>query len=104
MTDRIAPTAAASAASAAQTQAAADKRKQLEGAAKAFEAVFMRQMIGSMRQAKLADDDVLGGGQAADQFRDMSDAKLADSMVEKGGGFGIADLLLKQFKNVGTSG
>jgi flagellar protein FlgJ len=103
VTDRIAPTAAVAAASGTQPQAAADKRKQLEGAAKAFEAVFMRQMIGSMRQAKLSDDDLLGGGNAADQFRDMSDAKLADSMVQKGG-LGIADLLLKQFKNVGTSG
>ena len=78
----------------------ADKKKQLEAAAKAFEAVFMRQMIGSMRQAKLADDELTGGGSAADQFRDLQDAKLADSMVEKGG-FGVAQMLLRQFKNVG---
>jgi flagellar protein FlgJ len=79
----------------------ADKKKQLEAAAKAFEAVFMRQMIGSMRQAKLADDDLLGGGSAADQFRDLQDSKLADSMVDKGG-FGIAQMLSKQFRNVGS--
>ena len=83
----------------AQPQAA-DKKKQLEAAAKAFEAVFMRQMIGSMRQAKLVDDadDPLGGGSAADQFRDLQDAKLADSMVAKGG-FGIAEMLTRQFGN-----
>jgi flagellar protein FlgJ len=81
---------------------AADKKKQLEAAAKAFEAVFMRQMIGSMRQAKLTDDsdDPLGGGSAGDQFRDLQDAKLADSMVDKGG-FGIAAMLTRQFRNVG---
>ena len=65
----------------AQPAANADKRKQLEAAAKAFEAVFMRQMIGSMRQAKLADDELAGGVSAADQFRDLQDAKIADSMV-----------------------
>jgi flagellar protein FlgJ len=83
---------------------AADKKKQLEAAAKAFEAVFMRQMIGSMRQAKLADDDLLGGGSAADQFRDLQDSKLADSMVDKGGGFGIAAMLTRQFANRVGSG
>ena len=82
------------------TQGAADKKKQLEAAAKAFEAVFMRQMIGSMRQAKLTsdDDNPLGGGSAADQFRDLQDARLADSMVAKGG-FGIAEMLTRQFAN-----
>ena len=80
---------------------AADKKKQLEAAAKAFEAVFMRQMIGSMRQAKLTsdDDNPLGGGSAADQFRDLQDARLADSRVEKGG-FGIAQMLTRQFSKV----
>jgi flagellar protein FlgJ len=73
-----------------------DKREQLKAAAQQFEAVFLRQMIGSMRQASLAQDDLLSGGQAAEQFRDMSDSKLADSMSQKGS-FGIAELLLKQF-------
>jgi flagellar protein FlgJ len=75
------------------------KREQLKAAAQAFEAVFLRQMIGSMRQAKLGDDIL--GGSSADQFRDMSDAKLADSMAEKGS-FGIAELLLKQFDAAGA--
>jgi flagellar protein FlgJ len=76
------------------------KRAQLAAAAKAFEAVFLRQVIGSMRQASLGED-ILGGGSAAEQFRDMQDARLADEMAEAGGGFGIADLLLKQFEGLG---
>ncbi|MFN3944652.1 MAG: rod-binding protein [Allosphingosinicella sp.] len=76
-------------------QRATEQREQLKEAAKAFEAVFVRQMIGSMRQASLGDD--LFGSSAADQFRDMSDARLADSMAEKGS-LGIAELLLKQFE------
>ena len=72
------------------------KRAQMESAAKAFEAVFLRQMIGSMRQAKLGDE--LFGSQASEQFREMGDARLADDMAAKGG-FGIAELLLSQFKD-----
>ena len=72
------------------------KRAELEKAAKAFEAVFLRQMIGSMRQAKLGDD--LFGSQATEQFREMGDARMADDMADKGA-FGIADMLLKQFES-----
>lgn len=83
---------------AAATTAADPREAQLREAAKAFEAVFLRQLIGSMRQAKLADDDLFGS-QATEQFRDMADARMADSMAGKGS-FGIADLLVQQFRAV----
>ena len=73
------------------------REAQLRKAAEAFEAVFLRQLIGSMRQAKLGDE--LFGSAATDQFRDLADARLADSMASQGS-FGIADLLLQQFKAV----
>lgn len=79
---------------AAAATAAAD-RQGLAQAAKAFEAIFVRQMISSMRSASLGED--LLGSSASDQFRDMSDARVADSMAESGG-LGIATLLLKQFE------
>ena len=69
--------------------------QELRQAAQAFEAVFLRQMIGSMRQARLGED--LLGSQAADQFRDMADARLADTMAERES-FGIAEMLLNQFQ------
>lgn len=59
--------------------------------AKQFEAIFLRQMIASMRSPSLGGD--LFGSGASNQFRDMSDARLADSMAGK---FGIAALLEKQ--------
>lgn len=68
-------------------------KAELEKAAKAFEAVFMRQMIGAMRQASL--DEGIGDSSATMQFRDMADARTADSMAEKGS-MGIAQLLLQQ--------
>ena len=89
----IGPTSSTPAAGApADTREAA-----LRKAAEAFEAVFLRQVIGSMRQAKLGDD--LFGSQATEQFRDMADARLADNMAGQGS-FGIADLLLQQFRAV----
>jgi flagellar protein FlgJ len=69
-------------------------REQLRQAAQAFEAVFLRQLIGSMRQARLADDPF--SSRATEQFQEMSDARLADSMSQQGS-FGIAEMLLAQF-------
>lgn len=81
--------------------AATRRETQMRQAAEAFEAVFLRQVIGSMRQAKIGED--LFGSSASDQFRDMADARLADDMAERGS-FGIAELLLQQFgRNGGAS-
>jgi flagellar protein FlgJ len=71
----------------------------LTKAAKSLEAVFLRQMIASMRAPALADDPF--GSSSATQFRDMSDAKLADSMA---GSFGVADMVEKQMKAQPTIG
>jgi flagellar protein FlgJ len=76
-------------------EANAQRRQELRQAAQAFEAVFIRQLIGSMRNARLADD--MFGSQATEQFRDMGDSRLADSMAQQGT-FGIADLLTAQFE------
>lgn len=72
----------------------AQRQQELRQAAQAFEAVFIRQLLGSMRSAKLADD--MFGSQATDQFRDMADSRLADTMSQRGT-FGIAQMLEAQF-------
>jgi peptidoglycan hydrolase FlgJ len=66
---------------------------ELRKAAEAFEAVILRQLIGSMRQAKLADE--MFGSNATGQFREMADARTADSMAAMRQ-FGIADLVERQ--------
>jgi flagellar protein FlgJ len=71
-------------------------KSDLEQAAKQFEAIFMRQMIGAMRSASL--DEGIGDSSATLQFRDMMDANVADNMSETGA-FGFAKLLVKQFEN-----
>ena len=76
--------------------AASREKAQLEKTAKQFEAIFLRQIIGTMRQS--------GGGEGifdsstTEQFRDMSDARTADTMAEKGA-LGIADMLLRQYES-----
>jgi peptidoglycan hydrolase FlgJ len=62
----------------------------LRKAAQGFEAVFLREMIGSMRKAKLADD-MFGSG-ATDSFREMADARTAETMAGLGQ-FGIAAMV-----------
>ncbi|MDZ3831851.1 MAG: rod-binding protein [Sphingopyxis sp.] len=70
----------------------------LRKAAEAFEAVILRQLMASMRQAKLGDD--IFGSSATDNFREMADAKTADSLAAMRQ-FGIADMVERQFRGLG---
>ncbi|BAK65992.1 conserved hypothetical protein [Sphingobium sp. SYK-6] len=72
---------------------ASSEREQLAQAARAFEAVFMRQLLGTMRSASLGED--VAGSAAVDQFRELADARLSDSMSQQGN-LGIAELILQQ--------
>lgn len=72
----------------------------LEKVAKQFEAIFLRQMIGSMRQAKLTDDPL--DSSATDNFRELADAKTADSIAALGR-FGIAQMIERQLGKPGVS-
>ena len=92
MTNPI-PLNATAATTAAPSPASPDQAK-LKKAAQAFEAVFVRQLIGSMRSA--SDGDGLFDSEASKQFRDMADAKTADAMAQKGA-LHIADMLVKQY-------
>lgn len=73
----------------------------LRKAAEAFEAVILRQLMASMRQAKLGSD--IFGSSATDNFREMADAKTADSIAAMRQ-FGIADMVERQFRGVTGSG
>jgi flagellar protein FlgJ len=73
-------------------KAQADQAK-LKTAAQQFEAVFLRQMIGSMREASLGDG--MFDSEATQQFQDMADSKTADAMSQKGV-LHLADVIEKQ--------
>ncbi len=68
-------------------------------AAQGFEAVFLRETIGSMRKAQLAAD--MFGSSASDQFRELADARTADAIAAKGS-FGIAALVERSLIQKGT--
>lgn len=93
MTTLTSTTAAGAASLVGSTAQNDGQQAQLKSAAQAFEAVFLRQMIGSMRSAGLSDGML--DSAATDQFRDMADSKTADAMSQKGV-LGIAELLEKQ--------
>jgi flagellar protein FlgJ len=71
----------------------AAEQKKLKSAAQAFEAVFLRQMIGSMRSASLGDG--MFDNEGTETFQGQADSQMADSMAKKGV-LGIADMLIKQ--------
>lgn len=71
----------------------------LRKAAQAFEAVFLREMIGSMRKAKLAEDDLFGSS-ATDNFRELADANTADT-ISGLDQFGISALVEAQMAKFG---
>jgi flagellar protein FlgJ len=74
--------------------AASPELAKLKKAAQGFEAVFVRQLIGTMRSA--TDGDGLFDSEATKQFQDMADAKTAEAMAQKGA-LHIADMLVKQY-------
>lgn len=84
---------------AAGETAAAKHKAALEKAAKGFEAIFVRSLMKTMRESKL-DDGGIFDSSAVDQFQEMSDARMADSMSQNDG-FGIAQLVLQQLDKGG---
>ncbi len=93
----ILPTPSSSTSSMVSTNPAADKRQaEIKSMAADFEAIFVRQMLSTMRASSLGEG--LFDGQGLEQFRDMQDAKIAESMAEKGV-FGIAQLLTRHLEN-----
>ena len=77
-------------------------RAKLGGAAKEFEAIFVRQMLSSARKASFGDE--LFGSSAVDTFRDMQDSQYAD-LTAKTGTLGLAKQIeahLAKFIGVGS--
>lgn len=77
----------AGAALSSATNAVDSTRAKLGGAAKEFEAIFVRQMLSSARKASFGDE--LFGSSAVDTFRDMQDSQYAD-LTAKSGTLGLA--------------
>ncbi len=70
----------------------------LKKACSDFEAIFIKQMLDSMRKT-VTKSGLMDGGMAENIFEDMLYDKYAEKM-SKTGNFGIKDILYKQFKGV----
>jgi flagellar protein FlgJ len=69
-------------------------REKLAGAAKQFEAIFLRQMLSAARKTDFGGEKLLGG-QGVDTFRTMQDEHFAD-IAAGTGTFGLAAMIEKQ--------
>ncbi|MCB2065045.1 MAG: rod-binding protein [Erythrobacter sp.] len=76
------------------TPQAASPREQLRGAAQAFEAIFLRQLLASARASDFGGDDLLGGP-GIEQFEAMRDEQFAD-IASQQGMFGLAEAIERQ--------
>ena len=82
-----------------RTQAKKDPEAALKQAATQFEAVFMRALLKSMRDALPGGDPL--AGDAGRMYTSLYDEQLAQKLAERG--LGIADIMVKQLSR-GTPG
>ena len=84
-----------------QLKVGADKNSDgnMRKVAQEFESLFLSEMLKSMRSATeaLGKDNPLNTP-AAKQYQEMYDQQLAVSMSRKGGGIGLADVLIRQMQ------
>lgn len=84
------------------SQSRASDRERLAGAARQFEAIFLRQMLAAARKADFGAP--LLGGQALETFRTMQDEHFAD-VAAKTGAFGLAQQIEAQLaRQLGQGG
>lgn len=76
-----------------KAKAGKDPQGQAKTVANQFEALFIQQMIKSMRAA--SPGDPLTDGAGVQMFRDMQDQQLASAMANSGG-IGLSDFVLRQ--------
>ncbi|MFN3747716.1 MAG: rod-binding protein [Sphingorhabdus sp.] len=79
----------------APVRATAPVNPELRKAAVAFEALLLRQLIGTMRKGSLGED--LFGSSASTTYREMADARTADALADRGA-FGIAAVIERQLQ------
>ncbi len=82
--------------SSAGPEADSTERQGLIKAAREFEAVFLNQLMKSMRKT-VPESKLFNSGGPMKFYQQMQDAEMAKAMANQKGGFGIADLIVQQF-------
>jgi len=86
--------------SALRAQAASDPKAAIRAAAKQFEAIFMQQLMKSMRESSLASGTLENSG--TQMGTEMLDAQFADKMSGLPGG--LSDMIARQLERQTTGG
>lgn len=71
------------------------EQDQLREVARDFEAIFIKQMLDSMRSTLNPENRLIDTGMAGEFYEDMLYDEYAQ-MMSKTGGFGLADMIVKQ--------
>lgn len=74
----------------------------IKAVAQQFEAIFVQMMMKSMRDAKLADG--LFDSDQTDQYVDLYDKQLANTLSSQGQGIGLADVIARQLGGASQQG
>ncbi len=74
----------------------------LREAAEDFEALFVRQLLATMRRT-VPEGDAELRGPGMDIYEGMLDAQFAEHIAGSGRGLGLADMLMRQFEKAGMS-
>ncbi|OQY13185.1 MAG: hypothetical protein B6I31_01680 [Desulfobacteraceae bacterium 4572_19] len=69
--------------------------EKLKDSCNGFEAIFVNQMLKSMRST-LSGEGLLDGGTGMDIYKSMYDQHLADNIANSDNGIGIGDMLYRQ--------
>jgi len=72
-------------------------KEKLKESAEEFEALFVKQMLDTMRQSLHKEDRLFQGGMAEDIFEDMLYTEYS-RVFAKTGNFGIADAIQRQYE------
>lgn len=75
-----------------------EKDKELKDACAGFEAIFMNEMLQSMRNT-LPGDALFEDSNASDIYQSMQDQNLTENLSKSQNSFGIKDFLYQQLKN-----
>lgn len=74
----------------------------IKAVAQQFEAIFVQMMMKSMRDAKLADG--LFDSDQTEQYVDLHDKQLANTLSSQGQGIGLADVIARQLGGMAQQG
>ena len=74
-----------------------EKDKELKDACAGFEAIFMNEMLQSMRNT-LPGDALFEDSNASDIYQSMQDQNLTENLSKSQNSFGIKDFLYQQLK------